>query len=50
MQISEEPKKMEADMTAYYATIGKGFSDFKTVIPLDWMIGGARTLPRLVEE
>lgn len=43
-------KKMETDMTAYYATIGKSFSDFKTVIPLDWMIGGARTLPRVVEE
>ena len=42
-------KKMEADMTAYYATIGKSFSDFKTVIPLDWMIGGAKTLPRVVE-
>jgi hypothetical protein len=42
-------KKMEADMTEYYATIGKSFSDFKTVIPLDWMIGGANTLPRLVE-
>jgi hypothetical protein len=43
-------KKMEADMTAYYATIGKSFSDFKTVIPLDWMIGGAGVLPRVVEE
>lgn len=42
--------EMEADMTAYYATIGKRFSDFKTVIPLDWMIGGAGVLPRIVEE
>lgn len=42
-------KKMEADMTAYYVSIGKSFSDFKAVIPLDWMIGGARILPRVVE-
>ena len=42
-------KKMEADITAYYATIGKSLSDFKTVIPLDWMIGGAKTLHRVVE-
>lgn len=40
---------MEADMTAYYQVLGKTFSDFKTVIPLDWMIGGAGILPRLVE-
>jgi hypothetical protein len=43
-------KMMEMDMTAYYATLGKSFSDFKTVIPLDWMIGGARILPKVVEE
>jgi hypothetical protein len=41
--------KMEEDMAAYYRTIGKRFSDFKAVIPLDWMIGGARILPRLIE-
>ena len=41
--------KMEADMTLYYASLGKRFSDFKAVIPLDWMIGGARVLPRVVE-
>jgi hypothetical protein len=40
---------MEAHMTAYYASIGKGFSDFKSVIPLVWMVGGARLLPRVVE-
>lgn len=43
-------EEMTAAMTAYYASIGKTFSDFKTVIPLDWMIGGARILPRVVEE
>jgi hypothetical protein len=42
--------KMEEDMTAYYRTIGKKFSDFKAVIPLDWMIGGAKILPRLIEK
>jgi hypothetical protein len=42
-------KTMEADMTAYYESIGKRFSDFKMVIPLDWMIGGASVLPRVVE-
>jgi len=43
-------KKMGEDMAAYYGTIGKKFSDFKAVIPLDWMIGGARILPRVIEE
>lgn len=43
-------KTMEADMTIYCRTIGKEFSDFKAVIPLNWMIGGARILPRVVEE
>jgi hypothetical protein len=43
-------RQMEADMTAYYTTIGKSFSDFKAVIPLDWMIGGAKILPRVIEE
>jgi hypothetical protein len=43
-------KKMEQDMAAYYRTIGKRFSDFKTVIPLGWMIGGAKILPRVIEE
>ncbi len=42
-------ERMEADMTAYYESLGKRFSDFKAVIPLDWMIGGARVLPKVVE-
>lgn len=42
-------RQMERDMTAYYATIGKSFSDFKAVIPLDWMIGGAKILPKVIE-
>ena len=42
-------QKMEKDMTVYYETLGKSFSDFKNVIPLDWMIGGAKVLPKIVE-
>jgi hypothetical protein len=45
-----EPKKMERDMAVYYRSIGKKFADFKSVIPLDWMIGGAKILPGVVEE
>jgi hypothetical protein len=42
-------KQMEKDMTAYYATLGKSLSDFKAAIPRDWMIGGAKVLPKIVE-
>ena len=42
-------RQMEADMAAYYATLGKTLADFRAVIPLDWMIGGARVLPRVIE-
>lgn len=42
-------KEMEVDMTKYYASIGKSFLDFNTVIPLDWMIGGAKILPRVID-
>lgn len=41
--------EMEAAMEAYYRTLGKTLADFKAVIPLAWMIGGARILPRVVE-
>jgi len=47
---SADIKQMEADMSEYYQSIGKTFSDFKAVIPLDWMIGGARILPKVVQE
>lgn len=40
--------KMEKNMEAYYRTLGKTSADFKSVIPLPWMIGGARILPRVV--
>jgi len=41
-------EQMEEDMEAYYGTLGKSLADFKSVIPLPWMIGGARVLPRVV--
>ena len=42
-------KKMEKKMDAYYRTLGKSLADFKSVIPLSFMIGGARILPTVVE-
>jgi len=39
----------EERMDAYYRTLGKSAADFRSVIPLSWMIGGAKTLPRVVE-
>jgi hypothetical protein len=41
--------EMEHVMKAYYQRLGKSLADFKAVIPLRWMIGGARILPRVVE-
>ena len=40
--------EMEMNKDAYYRTLGKSFSDFKSVIPLGWMIGGAQIIPRVV--
>jgi Domain of unknown function (DUF4332) len=40
--------EMEEKMGAYYRTLGKTAADFKAVIPLAWMIGGAKTIPRVV--
>jgi Domain of unknown function (DUF4332) len=41
--------EMEEKMDAYYRTLGKSAASFRSVIPLSWMIGGAKILPRLVE-
>ncbi|MGB7539622.1 MAG: DUF4332 domain-containing protein [Anaerolineales bacterium] len=41
---------MEKKMGVYYRTLGKNLSDYRLVIPLSWMIGGARILPRVVQE
>lgn len=41
--------EMEAKMEAHYRTLGKSSADFRSVIPLSWMIGGAKILPRVME-
>jgi hypothetical protein len=41
--------EMEIKMEAYYKSIGKSSSDFKAVIPVSWMVGGAKILPRIVK-
>jgi hypothetical protein len=40
--------EMEERMDAYYRTFGKCLADFKAVIPLPWMIGGAKILPCVI--
>ena len=37
--------EMEMKMDAYYRTLGKSLADYKAVIPLAWMVGGARNTP-----
>jgi hypothetical protein len=41
--------EMEEKMEVYYRTLGKSLADFRLVIPLSWMIGGAKILPRVVK-
>ncbi len=41
--------EMEIAMDAYFQTIGKRLADFKSVVPLGWMVGGAGILPPVVE-
>jgi hypothetical protein len=41
--------EMEEKMEAYYRTLGKSAADFRSVIPLTWMSGGAKILPRVVK-
>lgn len=43
-------RKMEENLTAYCRSMGKRFSNFKAVIPLNWMIGGATVLPKVLDE
>ena len=40
--------EMEKKMDAYYRTLGKSLADFKAVMPLAWMVGGAKILPLVV--
>ena len=44
--LSEMAKHMET----YYQILGKRLADFKSVIPLVYMVGGAQIVPRVVEE
>jgi hypothetical protein len=46
---ADDLEKMEAAMSDYYRSLGKSLSDFKAAIPLDWMVGGAKVLPRVIE-
>ena len=46
---SADVAEMEQRMDAYYRTLGKSLADFKAVIPLTWVIGGARILPKIVD-
>jgi hypothetical protein len=43
-----EAAEMEEAMGAYYRTLGKTLADFRAVIPLSWMIEGAKILPRVI--
>jgi len=40
---------ISAAMDAYYTSIGAKTADYKAVIPLAWLQGGARILPRILE-
>jgi hypothetical protein len=44
-----DPGEMEERMDVYYRSLGKSLADFKSVIPLSWMVGGAQILPRVVD-
>jgi len=41
--------EMEEKMGVYYRTLGKSLANFRAVVPLSWMIGGAKILPRVVK-
>lgn len=41
--------KMEAGLERYFETQGKSLANYRSVLPLRWMIGGAKILPRVVE-
>jgi hypothetical protein len=47
---SADQATMEERMDAYFRSIGKSLADFKSVIPLAWMVGGAKILPRLLRD
>jgi len=39
----------ECDFLEKEVTLGKSLADFKLVIPLTWIIGGAKVLPSVIE-
>ena len=41
--------ELEWAMDAYYRTLGKSSADFNAVIPLAYLRGGARVIPRVIE-
>ena len=43
-----DPAEIETRMDTYYRTLGKTAADFKAVIPLTYMIGGAKIIPRVM--
>jgi hypothetical protein len=43
-----DPAEMQRATDAYCRTLGKTSANFKAVIPLTYMIGSAKTLPRVV--
>jgi hypothetical protein len=42
--------EIEQKMEAHYRMLGKSSADFRSVIPLSWMTGGAKILPRVVKD
>jgi len=44
-----DPAEISAAMHAYFTEQGKQFADYKSVIPLAALVGGAQRLPRVVE-
>lgn len=47
---SADLQEMEAAMSVYYQTVGKRFADYKSMVPLAPLVGGARSLPKIVAE
>ncbi len=47
--VAADLSEMEVAMRLYYETLGKRLEDFKAVVPLERLVGGARILPQVVE-
>lgn len=44
-----DPAKMEARLERYFEAKGQSLANYRSVLPLRWLIGGAKVLPRVVE-